>query len=569
MTFLVAIYTYNRAFTEAFWLLVLWISIFAARPLERGYEFARRTWRLWDSRAGAEEIGTLLGRSQPGILTIEVTNLSNANRSHVVCVLEDEGRHEVALVIDRYFLAGTHWLRALKILERMPALAASGLQWEPGTVVAYPEESLSKGLLESEIYNSREKLFGIVVENSNLQAVSVELLKENCDLGEGQLLETDIQGRRVLYQIVGAETQSELLQGKDRHGFLRLRARKLGIWNREEGVFQQVEWVPDIYTPVFRIDTCKTCFNDRFIGYVPNTAFGIQVNCSELVTHNTAILGVLGSGKSYLAFELIDRMVEDGIRCIVIDITGEYALHMPHRIDADSQEDGDARIVSAIEKTATRVDDNQSTGGNHPDFRKAILESIREFMTQDNPEIRIYNPLKYNVTYQSRGAYRGEAAFDEMTPCQITGLIAEALFEYAKDTMTPQARICLVLEEAHSLVPEWNSVINDREKEATMRTVRAVLQGRKYGLGCMLITQRTANVTKSILNQCNTIFALQTFDATGMDFLANYVGSDYTAVLSTLKPRTCVAYGKGLNSRVPVIMGINDRDDFINNRRSQ
>lgn len=38
------------------------------------------------------------------------------------------------------------------------------------------------------------------------------------------------------------------------------------------------------------------------------------------------------------------------------------------------------------------------------------------------------------------------------------------------------------------------------ERQAVNGSARAILQGRKYGYGCVLVTQRTANVTKSILN---------------------------------------------------------------------
>lgn len=97
------------------------------------------------------------------------------------------------------------------------------------------------------------------------------------------------------------------------------------------------------------------------------------------------------------------------------------------------------------------------------------------------------------------------------------------MLELATETgMTDVARCCIVLEEAHSLVPEFNAIVNDGDKAATNGTAKAILQGRKFGFGCLLITQRTANVTKSILNQCNSVFALQMFDATGMEFLRNY-----------------------------------------------
>jgi len=133
--------------------------------------------------------------------------------------------------------------------------------------------------------------------------------------------------------------------------------------------------------------------------------------------------------------------------------------------------------------------------------------------------------------------------------------------------MTDQARCCLVFEEAHSLVPEWNSAVNDGDKAATNGTAKAILQGRKYGLGCLLITQRTANVTKSILNQCNTIFALRTFDSTGVEFLKNFVGDDYAGILNNLEDRYAVIFGKASSCKTPVIVRLNERVEFIENFR--
>ncbi len=100
------------------------------------------------------------------------------------------------------------------------------------------------------------------------------------------------------------------------------------------------------------------------------------------------------------------------------------------------------------------------------------------------------------------------------------------------------------------------------DKAATAKSARAILQGRKYGLGCLLITQRTANVTKTILNQCNTIFAMRTFDNTGMEFLGNYIGSDYAVVLPAMQPRHAVVFGKGSSCENPVLIRLNDQHAF-------
>jgi len=128
--------------------------------------------------------------------------------------------------------------------------------------------------------------------------------------------------------------------------------------------------------------------------------------------------------------------------------------------------------------------------------------------------------------------------------------------------MTDKARVCLVYEEAHSLIPEWNSVAAEGDKAATNGTARAILQGRKYGLGCLLITQRTANVTKTILNQCNTVFAMRTFDDTGKEFLSNYLGSEYASKLPSLKERQAVFFGRASSCENPVMIRLNDQGEF-------
>jgi uncharacterized protein len=90
-----------------------------------------------------------------------------------------------------------------------------------------------------------------------------------------------------------------------------------------------------------------------------------------------------------------------------------------------------------------------------------------------------------------------------------------------------------------------------------------VLQGRKYGLGVIILTQRTANVTKTILNQCNTVFALRFYDATGMEFLRNYIGDAYADVLSGLADRTAVIFGRASSCPSPVIIRVNDHQAMI------
>ncbi|HXA18404.1 MAG TPA: hypothetical protein VN380_15525 [Thermoanaerobaculia bacterium] len=142
--------------------------------------------------------------------------------------------------------------------------------------------------------------------------------------------------------------------------------------------------------------------------------------------------------------------------------------------------------------------------------------------------------------------------------------MVERAFHYLENSTTLRAgenepaRLCVIIEEAHSLIPEWNQIAQQGDAAFVNRTARAILQGRKYGMGCMVVTQRTANVTKTILNQCNTMLALQSFDQTGLDFMSNYMGSAYSNVISTLPARQAILVGKASSSMRPVLFQISE-----------
>jgi DNA helicase HerA-like ATPase len=116
------------------------------------------------------------------------------------------------------------------------------------------------------------------------------------------------------------------------------------------------------------------------------------------------------------------------------------------------------------------------------------------------------------------------------------------------------------MEEAHALIPEWNSNPRRDLQDTVSATGQIFLQARKYGLGVMVITQRTANVIKSVLNQCNTIFAFQAYDETGFEFMRNYMGDHFVQALPTLKKRHGVIVGKASTSDRPVITKFLDQE---------
>jgi hypothetical protein len=54
---------------------------------------------------------------------------------------------------------------------------------------------------------------------------------------------------------------------------------------------------------------------------------------------------------------------------------------------------------------------------------------------------------------------------------------------------------------------------------------------------------------------------MRIYDATGMEFLQNYVGNDYAGLLSALPAREAVVFGRALNCESPVVLRLNDAGD--------
>jgi DNA helicase HerA-like ATPase len=117
-----------------------------------------------------------------------------------------------------------------------------------------------------------------------------------------------------------------------------------------------------------------------------------------------------------------------------------------------------------------------------------------------------------------------------------------------------------VLEEAHTIIPETNFLgdLGDfgSSKALVAKMSQIALQGRKYGVGLFVIAQRTANVSKSVLTQCNTIICFQAFDETSFNFLGNYIGKDMVQSLPHLKPYHAIVTGKAVKSSIPMIVDL-------------
>src|SRR5579863_444427 len=571
---LLAFHLENRR--EFVTLTATWVTIVPLRLLEQVARIVKDLREVWSESAICESLGEPYARKEPHLILLRRTAEGPLQFGQVLTMRpssHDTLRH--AMMIDEFRLAEERWIRCLEITGQFAADTQKKLERATSTSSVLrlsaiaDQPSIDSAFRQSRAYSRRADFIGLVAPNTDIATLRFELARTDVDIGEGQLVEVMIGKRPVLYQIVNGLTQEEILAQKNTYGFARGSAKKIGTWDSNQRRFEHVRWIPQPNEPVFLEKAQASADAPSAVGFFPNTAYPISLDIQQLVTHNAAILGILGAGKTFLALELVERMLLGGIRVIVLDLTNQYAAELAPYYDAAAEElnIGKLKAVGPPGKTNCKL--NVSEGGSVHAFQAELKQQLSTFIAGQGKPLRIYNPAAFEVWRQDSKPYQGQASMAQMTPTEITRIITEVALELCSATITDKARLCFVYEEAHSLIPEWNAVASEGDKAATNGTAKAILQGRKYGLGCLVITQRTANVTKTVLNQCNTVFALRVFDSTGMEFLRNYIGEDYAGVLSTLEDRHAVVFGRASSCSDPVLVRLNDRDKFLQLNRQK
>lgn len=354
----------------------------------------------------------------------------------------------------------------------------------------------------------------------------------------------------MLYQVVQGITKNEQLANKNEYSFIIGEAVQLGEWNSESGKFEQFCWVPSVNTPVFlasRIKEPNISAEEYIIGHIPDTNYPVIINKQLAVTHHTAILGITGSGKSVFARNLISQIADDGTKVIIVDLPGEYKEKI-QGLSSIVQDEEAKKIAVAIETLAqenakfANQRNAKIISAQEEIIKKGFMDSIEAFLKADANKT-VFE--LYDIT-------------NSATSLDYTRWFFWVLFNVAKHDKNYGKRVCVVLEEAHTIIPEINSMgVSDNPSKATVNNIAQIaLQGRKYNIGFIVIAQRTANVSKTVLTQCNSVIVFQKLNKTTSDFLANYMGKSFVDILPTLKSRTAIAMGKAFRSNTPMIFEV-------------
>ncbi len=538
---------YKTSSREAAVLVAFWGVFVALWPLG----LPQLLSRLGRGHRSAAPLGRVIRREWPDLVRVELQ--SGVGWSADTPRLYQDADNVQHLVVPLYKQLRDQQGLATGLC--MPHAGQQQADLQAGYVYAFvgPDVPTKDAIAQSLGASPGSELVGFVIEESSIGAIRFETWRPDVCRG-GLLVSCLVAGTRVFYQITEGLTREESLQS-DRLGSQVAIAAQVGTHSAVGG-FVNCTWVPTMNTPVFaeRPDfgaNVQIPAGDFTYGRVPGTKLQVSGPFAKTLDFHTAILGVTGSGKTELAFDLIRYCATAAIKVVCVDLTARYEPRLkdlgPRNLSVSAQvaRELGAKLFEVETGEYGAGKEKKALDSFRSELRKDVAAKIESFLTSDGPDSQV-GLITLNEISNTKASLA------------ITELYMSCLLLFAKDNPDTCPRTLIVVEEAHTVMPETSSMgLGDYDSRGLVSKISQIaLQGRKYGVGLLVIAQRTATVTKNVLTQCNTVVALSSFDETTTAFLASVFGRSHAEILKDLPRLHAVVYGKGVRSERPMIVEI-------------
>lgn len=527
-------------------LLFFWLAIVVAKPVERFIAAIRQFRAERSSTEALLTVGTIVRVDHPDIIRVKLNSdtVWRSNRLFTASLPDGTQRFVLSLFAQTQ---GTEVIGTALCVGELarPIILPTSL------VCSSHDDEQTKEFLKNLSGSDDAQLVGFVVENSSIGLIQFEVSGRS-DLHEGDVVFVWIKGQDIFYQIIDAKTYEETFDQNPR-GTHVVQAAQLGVYTAEEG-FTKYQWLPAMNTPIFSASSRSfdvPIVGDREveIGKVPSTNISAVARLDDLVEYHTAVLGVTGTGKTEMALDIVREAVANKTKVFCVDFTGDYAARLselgpifPSPTDTQSKWLEDQLFEVATGKFGAPEEKKVLQKGVDK-ISSAAEEQINDFLKSEENYLAIFELAEITNTKAT---------------LRLTELYLSTIMRWAQANRRAR-QILIVLEEAHTIVPEvFGSGFDSDTQYVVSRIGQIALQGRKYRVGLMVISQRTALVSKTILSQCNTFLTHSLIDQTSLSFLESVHSSQHARLIPNLGRFEFLASGKAIKAERPIVL----RRDF-------
>ncbi|NOZ89493.1 MAG: ATP-binding protein [Crenarchaeota archaeon] len=281
----------------------------------------------------------------------------------------------------------------------------------------------------------------------------------------------------------------------------------------------------------------------------------VRVDVNTMVTRHTAILAVTGAGKSNTVAVVADRLVRGyNATLLIFDFHGEYVGSsigggvnvIEPRLNPRHLSISELMTLLGVEhrfyhqervlrKALEKVESDVFQGSFIDGLRAALEGSARQKGDEGRAAVALLNKL--DSLLERYGDILDDTAVDPVSglePGRANVLDLSRVDEDAADVIVSHVlRILLwerklyklrgssrvpfpvlvVLEEAHILAPR------DEDTLSKYWLARVAREGRKFGLGLMLVSQRPKGLDQDILSQANNMIVMRLVEPTDQRYV--------------------------------------------------
>ncbi len=306
-----------------------------------------------------------------------------------------------------------------------------------------------------------------------------------------------------------------------------------------------------------------------YIGKLETRDIRINLDLNKLLTKHIAIIAKTGAGKSYTSGILMEEIMDSKVPILIIDPHGEYSqMQNPNDNEDDLKLLKEEKLEpkgykeSITEYGDVNIDDNFLPIRLNEELSPQELLHILPAKLTQNQRAMLYsiikdlNPVTLNNLIENLEAEQSIASVNlisildymkslelfstDFVPyselirpakCSIINLkgippeIQEIIvYKLLKDLFEQRklgniAPFFTVIEEAHNFSPERS--FGESRSSSIIRTIAS--EGRKFGLGLCVVTQRPARLDKNVLSQCSTQIILKVTNPNDLKSISNSV----------------------------------------------
>lgn len=366
------------------------------------------------------------------------------------------------------------------------------------TSSASAERLLAAGMIDVRSFESDEEIVGSVDVGSTERLLGFIAARP---LEVGAVVRVRSGDAHVLYQVISGSIDLSTAKGGGQL-VVRTVAQQVGKLQERQVALTRHRWVPDPGAAVLsgvgeQPGAPEIPENSALIGHIVGTKVPVVMDLRGMSEGHLGILGMTKMGKTSLAVRIATKLAEQR-RVVVLDQSGEYRKRRGYP-EYKGDEEWKSAGISVREPTPPQVP---------PSFAFVVLKET----------------------------------------------VKLALTEYEGDKIVPRT---LLVDEAHQFVPEPSGLgFGSPGRDDAYNFGVLVMQVRKYGISLLLVSQRTAVISKSALSQCENLIAFRSVDQTGLEYLEAIAGPVVRLVLPNLRQGEALVFGPAFSSENPVVVTV-------------